>query len=262
MVEDMYEAPEIPEIRLTTYCGSGASSEVWLGVDRTGIRRAVRIIRKCRCPMLLEMERRAISLYREKAGSHSHLLPILYADETPEYLYSVTEPADNFCNSAYFYEPDTLAERICFRTETVASILSYLDAILEGVERLHSLNMAHRDLKPENILFVRNTLKIADPGLVAGSDSVPVGGTPGFRPSWNASGIECDIYAIGKLIYMLFTRESPVRFPEIPAACRLNRFFALNELALHCCEREPHLRFQSVSEIRCALRGIQKTHHL
>lgn len=257
MINRIQAPPVIPEFHLTCCCGRGSSSEVWLGTDRRGFRRAVRIVSKRRQPALLEAERKAIALYRSRAGTHSHLLEILDAGETAEYLYCVTEPADNCCRSKCVYEPDTLAKRMRHHAWTMQTVCSYVDALLAGVEQLHSGNIAHHDLKPENILFVRNVLKIADPGLVSGSEAKSIGGTAGFRPPWNATGKECDIYAVGKLIYMLCTGEGPDRFPEIPDHCDFGRFFPLNEISLCCCERNPLLRFRNISEIRCAFDRIR-----
>ncbi|MBO4630884.1 MAG: protein kinase [Lentisphaeria bacterium] len=257
-MEGAKKRPEIPDFVLIRHCGQGGSSEVWLGSDRHGCLRAVRMVSKQQPPTLLAWERRSLQLYRSLAGTHAHLLPILSFGETAEYLYSIMEPADNFSRSSIRYEPDTLAERIerCM-VEDTDSIMNYLDAILDGIEQLHMQNIVHGDLKPENIVFVNKVLKIADTGLISPSNAVPAGGTAAFRPPWpGATGIECDIYAIGKLIYMLCTHGNPARFPEIPSHCRLSDFMPLNEIALGCCERKTHLRFQCVSEIRQALQQI------
>ena len=80
------EAPAIPDYVLTRRCGRGGCSEVWLGSDRHGRLRAVRTVSKNLAPALLELERRSLLLYRTQAGDHTHLLPVLAAGETPEYL--------------------------------------------------------------------------------------------------------------------------------------------------------------------------------
>ena len=249
--------PEIPDLVLNSMCGRGCSSEVWLGVDRNGSLRAVRVVSKKRNPALLAVERESLLLYRTLAGTHAHLLPILSAGETAEYLYRVMEPADNCSRSLTGYEPDTLAGRIGRRRDPLVTVLGYLEAILAGIEQLHVRNIVHGDLKPENIIFVQRVLKIADTGLISRANCVPVGGTAPFRPPWpDATGIECDIYAVGKLIYMLCTHGNPVRFPEIPACCCLPDFMPLNEIALGCCERNPQLRFRDITEVRQALRPV------
>ncbi|MBO7146539.1 MAG: protein kinase [Lentisphaeria bacterium] len=252
--------PVIPNFTLIEICGRGGSSEVWFAADPNGIRRAIRIMDKTRFSdeFRLESESKAVSVYRNIANQHPNLLDILYTGETPEYLYYVTELADNVNSFPNQYEADTLAWRIKNRKESRKIILSYLEAILNGVEQLHRYEIAHHDLKPENIIFVKGVLKIADPGLIASSNKKTLGGTPGFRPSWHLSGIEADIYAIGKIIYCLMTKEDPTRFPEIPPECPIEEFAELNEIALKCCEREPEERYHSIAEIRRDLAAVRE----
>ena len=241
--------PRIPGFTMLCRCGRGFSCEVWLGKTRSGKRYALRLVSKEREPALVDMEREAVSLYRT-AGRHVNLLNVLHIGETPEYFYCVMEPADNICPGTGRYKPDTLEQRLLRRTDDQSTSLDHLEAIAAGLEQLHGCDIVHTDLQPANILFVHGVLKIADPGSVSKSGSVPRGGTAGFRPSWNASGTERDIYAFGKLIYMLWTHEDPDHFPDIPQCCDLKTFLPLNEISLCCCEREKRIRFHQVSDVR------------
>lgn len=248
--------PHIPGLTLLCRCGKGRSSEVWLGETPAGQRYAVRLVSKEKNQALADMERKSVSLYRT-AERHAHLLNVLLADETPEYFYCVMEAADNIRPGSERYEPDTLARRLDRRSDDRRTALNHLEAIAAGLEQLHGQHIVHTDLQPENILFVHGVLKIADPGSVSQSGSVPRGGTAGFRPPWNASGTERDIYALGKLIYMLWTHEDPDHFPDIPRCCDLKGFLPLNEISLCCCEREKRIRFHQVAEVRRELREVR-----
>ena len=249
--------PRISDLMLSVCCGRGAVGEVWLGTDPAGRRWAVRIVSKRQPDFVLEMERRAISLYRPVSEDSSHLIRILEAGETPACLYSVTDPADDLGSPDEHYRPDTMAARVRLRRLDFPDTMRCLDQLLAGVEHLHRHYLAHGDLKPENLVFVRRMLKIADPGMVAPSGSQSAGGTADFRPPWRASGMESDIYAIGKLIYTFFICRDPSRFPEIPPDCPLDQVFELNEIALHCCERSPRLRYHDVGQIRRDLASLR-----
>ena len=255
--ERQLEKPSIPGFTLLSCCGFGTVSEVWLATDRRRNLQAVRLVSKNRSPELLKAERRGVVLYRSLCGDHANLLRILDFGETPDYLYSVTEPADNISRAGGRYEPDTLSGRMKYCKLTIGGVMKYLQAILEGMGHLHDRNMAHCDLKPENILFVNGVPKIGDPGLVSPLGLRSAGGTAGFRPPWPASGMECDIHAFGKMIYMLCTRENPQRFPEIPERCDLSAFMPLNEIALGCCESRPDRRFLNADEIRRELSRVR-----
>ena len=245
--------PEIPGFTLLSCCGSGTAGKVWLGVDRRQNLQAVRLVGKTVKAALLRTERRGVRLYRSLAAGHVNLLKILDSGETAEYLYCITDPADNLRAGSGSYEPDTLSGRMTLGSLTFRAVLRCLDAILAGMGYLHEHGLAHCDLKPENILFVRGMLKIGDPGMVSPALVRSPGGSAGFRPPWPATGKECDIYAFGKMIYLLCTREDPRRFPEIPVQCDLAAFMPLNEIALGCCERDPKRRFLDAGEIRRAL---------
>ena len=245
--------PEIPGLSLLSCCGSGTVSEVWLGMDRRRNLQAVRLVAKTGNAALLRTERRGVNLYRSLGSGHVNLLKILDSGETADHLYCITDAADNLRAGSGSYEPDTLSGRMVLGNLTFRAVLRCLDAILAGLSHLHEHGLAHCDLKPENILFVRGVLKIADPGMVSPADMRSPGGSAGFRPPWPATGKECDIYAFGKMIYLLCTREDPRRFPEIPEQCDLAAFMPLNEIALGCCERDLKRRFRDAAEIRRAL---------
>ena len=249
--------PKIPGYTLLFCCGAGTGSEVWLGMDRRQNLLAVRLVSKTHDPALLTAERRGAVLYRSLAGWHANLMRILDFGETADYLYSVTEPADNISGAYGRYEPDTLARRMKSGKMAFHAVLQCLNAVLAGMRYLHERNIAHCDLKPENILFVHGVLKIGDPGLVTFLGVRSSGGTEGFRPPWPASGKECDIHAFGKMIYMLCTRKNPQSFPEIPEQCDLAAFMPLNEIALGCCENRPERRFRDADEIRRELSRLQ-----
>lgn len=254
-MNDSESGPVVPGYHLTECCGCGASSAVWLGTDRKRRSLAIRLTHKKRSGRLLEMERRGVALYRSLNGKHENLMNILDAGETPDYLYSVMEQADNLRGGGQ-YEPDTLAGKLRREKAADADIMTYLNSVLAGMAYLHDRNIYHGDLKPENLLFVNGILKIGDPGLTADGTVRPSGGTAGFRPPWQATGKECDIYAFGKLIYVLCTNQDPQRFPDIPERCSLKTVMPLNEIALECCEKDARKRFHDADEIRHTMNRI------
>ena len=251
--------PKIPNFRLLKECGHGASSHVWLAVDDDGIFRAVRIMDHADPANRerIKVECHAIARYRNAADHHPNLLDILYIGRTAKYLYYISEPADNAAESVSEYRPDTLADRLKRRAFSAEETREYVEAILNGVEHLHKNGLAHRDLKPENILFIRSELKIADPGLIEAIEKTSCSGSDGFRPDRNASGEEADIYAIGKIIYCLYTRQSADCFPEIPENIELDAIAPWNEIALKCCGDGAD-SYRSIAEIRADVRKIRK----
>ena len=254
------KTPYIPDFNIVEQCGQGGSSTVWLGIDYDGIRRAIRIIDlvRGRSREHIEAEKNAISLYRNVANRHENLLDILYIGKTNEYLYYVTELADDTGDVQSRYNPDTLAYRIYARKLSKEEMLTCIAGILEGVEQLHANGIAHHDLKPENILFLHGRLKIGDPGLMAPILEPAHGGTAGYRPTWNdADGIAADIYAIGKIIYCLYSGMDASDFPVLPSGLKLRKVAALNRIALKCCSESPERRYQSIAQIRRDIENLR-----
>ncbi len=75
--------PKIPNFTIVELCGRGGSSEVWLGIDDDGIKRAIRIMDKVddETAHRIEAESKAIALYRNVANQHANLLEILASGE-------------------------------------------------------------------------------------------------------------------------------------------------------------------------------------
>jgi serine/threonine protein kinase len=249
----------IPGFTFIKRCGVGSSSEVWVASDTHGILRAVRILDK-KNRIYSRRENARIASYRSFSENSRHLLHFLHAGETPECYYYVSPLADNAEKKPYSplqYRADTLFYRLKYRTCSINGIFQRIQEILCGLEDLHRNGMAHNDLKPENILFIRHRLFLADPGLISPSGEKNENGTKGFRPEWEATGIESDIYALGKIIYcMMTTTCDPEHFPALNYNDFDPAFLPLNEIALRCCDRDPAVRFRDCRQIRSALKNL------
>jgi serine/threonine protein kinase len=97
--------------------------------------------------------------------------------------------------------------------DLIAAWLSdYFLPLLEGIEAIHTKNIAHRDIKPENVLMDGKTPKIADFGLACSicmqpiTQSVDVKGTPAYMSpehyfDFKNADQQSDIYSLGKILY-------------------------------------------------------------
>ena len=116
--------PAIPNFTLSFFCGRGASSEVWIGVDADGVQRAIKVLPLHVPGRDAESERRAITEYRSVVNRHERLLDILYIGCTGRYLYYVMDLADNVATRPDSYEPDTLEYRLRNRRFSLEETLS------------------------------------------------------------------------------------------------------------------------------------------
>jgi len=247
--------PRIPGFRMIELCGRGGSGSVYLGIDRDGVRRAVRVIRDGEGGEgRLARESCAVALYRNLAHGNEHLIDILYSGRVRSAVYCIMPLADSASERQFRYRPLTLAEKLRRGIGSPEEQLRIVRDIVDAVSFLHAPGVAHRDLKPENILFIDGVLKVADPGMLASAYCRSAGGTREFSPPHPRSGVRTDIYAVGMMIYCVFTGSPPERFPELPPDWNSDFHSRLNRIILNCCA--PEGGYADVTELAADLEGL------
>ncbi|MFP6581994.1 MAG: protein kinase [Candidatus Hydrogenedentota bacterium] len=148
------------------------------------------------------------------------------------------------------------------------AILRMFDALCAALDYAHSYTI-HRDIKPENVMVLPDgTIKLMDfgisklmsnPNLTSPS---MVMGTPHYMSPEqlkNSANVDAraDIYSVGIMLYEALTGDIPTGLSrendtlrEVPAA--------LDPIIAKCCDRDPAKRYQTVAELRTALRTIRK----
>jgi len=149
--------------------------------------------------------------------------------------------------------------------------------ICAGLSAAHDKGMLHRDLKPANIMLdERGVARISDfglAGLARGQNDAVRGGTPAYMaPEQLAGGpasVRSDIYALGLVLYELFTGRPPFKAdtlaqlrqlreettPPEPSALVENLDPAVERVILRCLERAPKDRPVSIPAVAAALPG-------
>ena len=101
-----------------------------------------------------------------------------------------------------------------------------------GLAAAHDRGIIHRDLKPQNIMMnKRGDVVIMDFGLAAIADQLSGAevrnGTPAYMAPEQLRGAEVtarsDIYALGLVLYELFTGKRPYDARNIHARCCASR---------------------------------------
>jgi serine/threonine protein kinase len=166
--------------------------------------------------------------------------------------------------------------------------IGILAQICDGLAAAHAVGIVHRDLKPDNIIVVRSPdggdlVKILDFGVAKLVDKyasdpelTAVGsviGTPAYMSPEQAGGLavdpRADVYALGAIMYELFTQQpvfragtfgefvrrhlnqKPVAPSKQPGCEHMDR--GLEAVIVRCLEKSPDARFQSALELRGAL---------
>jgi len=156
--------------------------------------------------------------------------------------------------------------------------------IAEGLATAHAAGVVHRDLKPENVMLTRDfRAKILDFGLAryqpaAQSEGTMtmtqpgmVMGTVGYMSPEQVMGTPADarsdIFSLGIILYemlvgkLAFARATTVEtmsaiLRDDPAELPATLPPAVQQLVLHCLEKEPARRFQSAHDLAFNLRAL------
>lgn len=157
----------------------------------------------------------------------------------------------------------------------------FLD-VLGAVAHAHANLIVHRDIKPSNVLVSSDgAVKLLDFGIAklletgerTITDVGAVMGTPHFMSpeQCNGRGVDhrTDIYAMGVLMYRLFTGQLPIQgqtYAEIlakqivvtpePPSTLAPLPPALDRLIMSCLAKEPAARPQTAGELNAALAAI------
>jgi serine/threonine protein kinase len=155
---------------------------------------------------------------------------------------------------AFLLGERTLADRMMKRMSQ-ATVLNYIEQMLEAVAYAHQNHIIHCDIKPENlILFADNRLRLTDFGIakvalrtVRGSGS----GTVGYISPEQAMGqpsFRSDVFSLGLVIHQLLTGHLPEWPFEWPAAShvrlRQRAHPDLIEIIRRSLEIRPQQRFR------------------
>jgi serine/threonine protein kinase len=162
------------------------------------------------------------------------------------------------------YAPRDLAS-VCAQTDgrrlPARECLRIGVALLEALDFLHQHGLVHRDIKPSNVIFVNGRPKLADIGLVREVSPEPtyVGTEFYMPPPPESPGTKAaDIYAMGKLLYVISTGKQAKSFSELSTSLvGKPEFMRLDEIICQACQPAPEQRYASAVEMLTALRVAQ-----
>jgi tRNA A-37 threonylcarbamoyl transferase component Bud32 len=183
--------------------------------------------------------------------------------------------------SMEYVEGQTLAKLIRANPLPARKAAQYVKAIAEAMDHGHQQGILHRDLKPSNVLIDSNDQpRITDFGLAKRleRDSTltatgMVVGTPSYMPPEQALGNTreigpaSDVYALGAILYELFTGRPPFRAATVTETLRqvvenepvsprlLERKIPrdLETICLKCLQKDRTRRYHSAKELAADL---------
>ena len=276
------KAPIVPGTRLLNrflvlrYIARGGMGEVYEVEDEiTGRRMALKTVLPAvaRDPQMVEQLKEEINNARDV--THRNVCRVFEVFEDPG-----TSPPGYFLTMEYL-EGETLAD-ILHREGplTPERLLPVLRQMAAGLEAVHQAGIVHQDFKTSNVMLVTSgdekRVVVTDFGLAvnmrAKGGAGMSGGTPAYMAPEQVDGKvpidkRADIYAFGVVLYELLTAHFPIEgktarevmerkladSPVAPSRYTPKLPAHWEKAILHCLERNPALRFDTVDEVMAAL---------
>lgn len=270
-----------PRFDVKAHLGSGGMGHVFLAIDKSSGRSvAVKVLRH-----ELAIDQSALTRFKREVDattslSHPGIVSVYSHGETSTGApYLVMEFVDGRSLS------DILDRR---KTIDPARAFDVFIQLCEAIEHAHNYRILHRDLKPSNILIKEDEhgnefVKLVDFGIAkilsaashTGTQVTQTGeifGTPDYMSPEQCQGddidVRSDIYSLGCIMYEVFSGKppfqgsnpvktilghinkpaEPIKNKSVPAT--------LNTVLMHCLEKDPANRYQSISELGKDLRLV------
>lgn len=281
--EQLYQARRLGRYRLQAPLGKGDMGEVWLAWDGA-LRRnvALKILRTEGPP-----DRDSIRLFEREARSASrlrvpHTIQIFDFGASDDGVYYI----------AMEYLPGLDLRRLVDQYGPLPPdrAVRFVAQACRSLEEAHAAGITHRDIKPQNLFLTRvgdeyDFIKLLDFGIAQltateeGDEmtrSTVIRGTPAFLAPelWRGQKADArsDLYALGTTLYFLLTGVTPfgtgpagvlqrahAEVEPVPVSERLEEPLpeGLDAVVMRCIAKDPTDRYQSASELRAALEGLQ-----
>jgi hypothetical protein len=267
---DSADVPWIPDHQMVRKIAEGAFGEVWMARSALGAYRAVKIVRRSRFdsdrPFQREFE--GIQSFDRVSRSHSGFVNILHVGRNGDQsFFYIMELADDLHQQQqidpHTYIPRTVSEEIKNRGALpLAECLQTAITLSDVLAHLHRQGLVHRDIKPSNIIYINGTVRLADVGLVADvREPISPYGTPPYIPEEGPGTVAADIFALGCVLYQVFSGNSIDQFPTLPTSLvdgsDWPQCSRLNQVILKACAADPAHRYPSAEHLKEALVGLQ-----
>jgi len=176
---------------------------------------------------------------------------------------------DNYMYIVMEYVPGSLAERLRSSPLSAQEIMRIVDDVTGALAFAHEKKIIHRDLKPTNILLSSGSAKISDFGIAHveyDRDATSLTQTAAVLGTFNYMSPEqrmgekdidrrADVYALGVLLYELFTGRVPIgSFPKV-SSLRKDATAGVDAVIEKALSQDRAERYDDVSALRRELAG-------
>ncbi len=264
---EVREGVSIGGYELMARIGSGQHGQVWLSRSVTGQYVALKIMeqRESEDEAQFDREFRGICHYEPLSRDAEAVVDILHVarDDEAGYFYYVMELADDLHSrmpiDPQAYQARNMAAELEVRGRIpLAECLGIAVRISRALGYLHDRDIVHRDIRPSSIIYRQGQVKLAGVSFVAASGgSFSFSGTRGYAPVEGPGYPAADVYSMGRVLYELFSGQSPRHFPNLPVKLADSiQAQALMEVLRTACHLDATQRFANGHALADALQGL------
>ncbi len=256
--------------RIVGLLGRGGMGEVYRADDlKLGQAVALKFLPEAAAHDRVWLERFLNEVKVARQISHPHVCRVYDVGEVDGYHYLSMEYIDG-------EDLASLLRRIGRLPEDKA--VQIARQICAGLGAAHDRGVLHRDLKPANVMIDgQGNARITDFGLAGLAEKISpddvMSGTPAYMAPEQLAGREVtarsDVYALGLVLYQLFTGKQPFKADTLAEISRLHREEtptspssivagldpAVERIVLRCLEKDPQERPPSALAVAAALPG-------
>jgi serine/threonine protein kinase len=136
--------------------------------------------------------------------------------------------------------------------------------VVHALGFLHRRGLVHGDVKPANLLQLQGRWVLADYDTVGTvHEAVAItASTEGYCPPGTTEGLERDFYALGKLIYELWSGNTRLEYPSLPPRLRLAGTWSredrlINRLIEALCNPVGMNRLRQLAVVQTVLEAVE-----
>jgi len=227
------DAPLAGKYKLVRILGSGATSNVYLGVDQSTLKLVA--IKKIRPECTIGVQHKMFAIEASLCGKlqHPNIVGLIEANSSDaDNSYIVMEYIEGDSLEGYS-RPDKLLP--------VDTVVNIIRQAAEALNYAFQRGVIHRDVKPANILMMSDgQIKLTDFGCALLFDSemtqITGAGSLSYMSPEQVSGIalnhQSDIYSLGSVLYRLLTGHNTFNAAD--------NYAAMNQITNH-----PHIPIES-----------------
>ncbi|MDD5659619.1 MAG: Stk1 family PASTA domain-containing Ser/Thr kinase [Actinomycetota bacterium] len=262
----------VDRYRMISKIGSGGTADVYLAFDEKLNRQvAIKILSR-----IYASERNFVARFKKEAQILANL-----NDPNIVAIYDWGQYDSSYFICMEYVEGQSLEEIIDKQGIISPSVTAkYAIQICNALEVAHKNNLIHRDIKPQNILVTPDgTIKITDFGIAKSliedtTKTINILGTAYYISPEQAQGkilsYSTDIYSLGVVLYEMLTADLPFRGdnsieislkhinekPIKPSLLVSSIPLQIEKIVMHCLEKDPRKRYDSVSSIKADLKNF------